>query len=78
MPIATVTSKGQIAIPARIRRNCGIEKGTRLFIEERGGEIVLKPLTPEFLDQMAGVLRGPDSLSRQLLAERATARDTEA
>ncbi|MEE3259693.1 MAG: AbrB/MazE/SpoVT family DNA-binding domain-containing protein [Candidatus Latescibacterota bacterium] len=30
MTIATVTSKGQIAIPARIRKNYGIEQGTQL------------------------------------------------
>ena len=78
MTIATVTSKGQIAIPARIRKNHGIEKGTRLYIEERGEEIVLKPLTPEYLDQMAGVLKGPISLSQKLLAERAKDKKKEA
>ena len=78
MAIATVTSKGQIAIPARIRKNYGIEKGTRLYIEERRGEIVLKPLTPEYLDQMAGVLKGPVSLSQKLLAERAADNEKEA
>ncbi len=35
MSIATVTSKGQISIPARIRKHLGIEKGTQLFVEER-------------------------------------------
>jgi AbrB family looped-hinge helix DNA binding protein len=78
MTIATVTSKGQIAIPARIRKNYGIEKGTRLYIEERGEEIVLKPLTPEYLDQMAGVLKGSVSLTKRLLAERAADKKKEA
>ena len=70
MATATVTAKGQISIPARIRKRFGIEKGTRLYIEERGEEIVLRPLTADYLDQMAGVLEGPDSLSGMLLADR--------
>jgi len=78
MTIATVTSKGQIAIPARIRKNYGIEKGTRLYIEERGEEIVLKPLTPEYLDQMAGVLKGSVSQTKRLLAARAADKKKEA
>lgn len=78
MPISTVTSKGQIAIPAPIRKRFGIEKGTRLYVEERGEEIVLKPITPEYLDKMAGVLKGSTSLSRKLLEERAADRDREA
>ena len=71
MSIATVTSKGQIAIPARIRRRFGIEKGTRLYIEERGEEIVLKPLTAEYIDRTAGILKSEVSLTGKLLQERA-------
>lgn len=74
MPIVTVTSKGQISIPAGIRRKLGIQKGTRVVIEERGEEIVLKPLTEEHLDRMAGVLRGPVSLSKKLLGSRVAER----
>ncbi len=71
MTDVTVTSKGQIAIPAKFRKDLGIEKGTRLHIETRDGEIVLKPLTDQYLDQTAGILKGPVSLADKLLAERA-------
>ncbi|MFA6111971.1 MAG: AbrB/MazE/SpoVT family DNA-binding domain-containing protein [Candidatus Latescibacterota bacterium] len=77
MSTVTVTGKGQIAIPAAIRRRLGIEKGTRLHIQEVGEEIVLKPLTPQYLDQAAGFLAGPVSLSRQLLQQRAADRGKE-
>jgi AbrB family looped-hinge helix DNA binding protein len=78
MAIATVTGKGQIAIPASIRKRLGIHKGTRLHVEERGEEIVLKPLNVEHLDRMAGILKGPVSLSRKLLEARAVDRQQEA
>ena len=77
MPTATVTSKGQIVIPVKIRRRLGIEKGTCLYLEERGGEIVLRPINQEYLDKVAGVLKGPVSLSRKLLKERAADRERE-
>ena len=77
MAIATVTSKGQIAIPALIRKRLGIHKGTRLYVEERGEEIVLKPLNAEYLDRTAGVLKGPTCLSRKLLEDRAADRQRE-
>jgi len=39
-----VTVKGQVVIPAKIRHRLGIKKGTKLFFEERKGEIILRPL----------------------------------
>lgn len=78
MPIVTVTSKGQIAIPAKTRKRLGIERGTRLYVEERGEEIVMRPITQAFLDRTAGILKGEVSLSQSLLKERAKDRDREA
>jgi AbrB family looped-hinge helix DNA binding protein len=43
---ARVSSKGQIVIPATIRKKFGIESGTRVkFVEERQ-QLVLVPETP--------------------------------
>ena len=78
MTIVTVTSKGQIAIPVQTRKRMGIERGTRLQVEERGDEIVIRPLTPQYLDRMAGVLKGGASLSKKLLKEREKDRKREA
>ena len=54
----TVTVKGQVVIPAGIRRRLGLKKGTRLHVEERKGEIVLRPLTREYFQKMSGILKG--------------------
>ena len=78
MDIMTVTSKGQVVIPAKIRKRYGLSKGARLCIEEHGDELILRPLTPEYLDRIAGILKGPDSLSRKLLQERARDKQKEA
>jgi len=72
-----VTSKGQVVIPARIRRRLGIRKGTQLIIEDRGDEIVMRPLTKDFFNKFVGVLKGKESLSMALLGERARDRARE-
>ena len=60
MTTATMTSKGQIVIPAEIRRRLKIEKGTRLSVTERGGQIVLQPMDLAYFKRMAGCA-GQDS-----------------
>ena len=38
-----VSSRGQITLPARLRKRLGIKGGDVVVLEERGHEIVLKP-----------------------------------
>ncbi|MEW6357980.1 MAG: AbrB/MazE/SpoVT family DNA-binding domain-containing protein [Planctomycetota bacterium] len=71
MASTTVTAKGQVVIPSRIRRRLNIKKGTKLYIEERGNELLLKPITPEYFEKIAGVLPTQGKLSKALLHERA-------
>ncbi len=42
MSIATVSSKGQITLPAQARRACGLNLHDRVLIETRGKEIVIR------------------------------------
>ena len=53
-----VTVKGQVVIPAKLRHRLGIKKGTRLYVEERKGEIILRPLNKEYFQKMSGILKG--------------------
>ncbi len=38
-----VSSRGQITLPAAIRKRLGLRGGDAVLVERRGGEIVLKP-----------------------------------
>jgi AbrB family looped-hinge helix DNA binding protein len=60
----TMTSKGQIVIPSRLRKKYGMEEGTRIeFIEdEKSGSLILKPITPQYVHSLRGVLRGKGGL----------------
>jgi len=67
---STVSSKGQLAIPARLRRKHGIKKGTRVSFIEEQGKLILQPLTPEFVRSLCGSVKGKRSALDILLAER--------
>ena len=41
--VLTVSSRGQITLPAEMRRHLGIEPGGAVIVEDFGGELRLKP-----------------------------------
>ncbi len=64
---ATFTSKGQLVIPASLRRKHGIQAGTRVkFLEDQFGRIVLQEITEQYVDRVMGCLEGngPDLLAK--------------
>ena len=73
----TVSGKGQIVIPSKVRRRHKIKKGTRLCLEERGEEMVIQVLSEEYFNRLAGVLPSKGKLSRALLKERNRDREKE-
>ncbi len=77
MAITTVSAKGQILIPSKIRRKLKINKGTKIYIEEKKNEITLRPITPEAISNIAGMLRSKGELTKNLLKERAKDRQRE-
>ncbi|MGD0736387.1 MAG: AbrB/MazE/SpoVT family DNA-binding domain-containing protein [Terracidiphilus sp.] len=60
MPTATVTSKGQITIPVKIRKELGLKPGVRIdFYEIGDGEYALRAKTGSIME-MRGCLPKPD------------------
>jgi AbrB family looped-hinge helix DNA binding protein len=59
---ATFTSKGQLVVPAALRRKHKIQAGTKVkFMEDELGRIVLQPITLEYVRRVRGLLKdGPD------------------
>ena len=78
MTTTVMTGKGQIVIPSKLRHRFNMKKGTKLYIEERGDELVLKAVTPEYFEKMAGVLQTKGKLSKALLEERSKDKEREA
>ena len=70
----TATVKGQVLIPAPLRRKYGIKKGTRIFVTEEDGRIILEPITREYIRSLRGCLKGTGALE-ELMADRQRERD---
>jgi AbrB family looped-hinge helix DNA binding protein len=77
MATTIVSAKGQIIIPSKIRNKYNIKKGTRLYIEERNEELVLKVVNNEYMEKISGILKTGGKLSNLILAERARDKERE-
>lgn len=75
MDKSVVTVKGQIVIPSKLRRKFGIKKGTQVYLFERDGEIVIKPITDEYIQSMAGVTRTKGKLLKALKEDKERERE---
>jgi AbrB family looped-hinge helix DNA binding protein len=70
MSTVKTLSKGQIVIPAAIRKKYHIEPGTEMQIMEYGGIIYLIPPVEDPIEAACGILPAKPSLSERLLKER--------
>lgn len=68
--MGTVTSKGQLVIPARLRRRFGIRKWTLVSFQEEEGRLIVQPVTRDFIRRLRGSLKGKSSALKTLLQER--------
>jgi AbrB family looped-hinge helix DNA binding protein len=70
----TVSTKGQLVIPAQLREALGIEPGTRVAIRKEGSELILRPQTKEvarqLIEELCGMTAGGYSMAEDLMAER--------
>ena len=73
MTKATVSSKGQIAIPKAIRERLNLKPGTQVAIDVHGETLVLKRLVSDFPDwrTMRGMVRAGPRLTQALAEEHA-------
>jgi AbrB family looped-hinge helix DNA binding protein len=59
--VSTVTTKGQLVIPSKLRRKYSIKEGTQVAFLEQENRLVLQPLTSEFVRSLRGSLKGEPS-----------------
>jgi AbrB family looped-hinge helix DNA binding protein len=58
----TLSSKGQVVIPAELREKLGMEAGTRIAVRIEEHHIVLEPITEAYIRSLRGSLKGPVSM----------------
>jgi AbrB family looped-hinge helix DNA binding protein len=77
MNIATLSIKGQIVVPAKIRKKLGLTKGSKVAIIEEPAGFSVRPVKREYFEQFAGLLPGKGRAARALLNERRKERERE-
>ncbi|MCX5751584.1 MAG: AbrB/MazE/SpoVT family DNA-binding domain-containing protein [Candidatus Saganbacteria bacterium] len=69
MPTTKMSRKGQIVIPAVIRKRYNIDPGDYLELMDIGGEIVIIPITVKNpIDEAKGILKGGRT-TREIMKE---------
>ena len=68
------TTKGQVVIPARFRRELHIEDGTKASVTLTPEGILLRPITRSYIKSLRGSLKGRGVL-KAMMADRQKERD---
>jgi len=70
------TSKGQVVIPSKIRKQLGIKDGTYLQIDVNAvtKQIILTPVTREYIHSLRGKYKGK-GLMKALMADKKQERE---
>ena len=71
MPIVKTLAKGQIVIPAEIRKKIGLKPGRKVLVtlvDKR--KVAIEPVPEDPIEAACGMLQGGPSLTQALLKER--------
>jgi len=72
----TITKKGQIVIPVKLRKKYDIKTGTTIQVDEENGKIILTPITQDYIQKLRGITKGSGAMNI-LKEEREKERDRE-
>ena len=53
-----LSSKGQVVIPAEFREAMHLTPGTEMTVQQMGNTLVLRPITPKFIESLIGCTAG--------------------
>jgi AbrB family looped-hinge helix DNA binding protein len=66
----TVSTKGQLVIPADVRAELGIQPGSRIALTVENARIILQPVNERLVEKLRGRFAGGPSMADQLQIER--------
>ena len=68
--VVTISPKGQVVIPAKLRRKYRIIPGSKVRIMDGNGKLIVTFPSSDPVNQAHGILQGGDSLTKALLESR--------
>jgi len=75
METSVVTIKGQVVIPAKIRRKFGIKKGTKVAFIEQNRKLIIQPLDKNYFESLAGILGTEGKILKSLMEDKKKERE---
>lgn len=72
-----ISTKGQIVIPAEMRKSHHLKPGMRVAINDDGKKITVEPLTKEYVRQFVGIIPKSSKVLEHLMSERKKDRERE-
>ncbi len=55
MDTSTITIKGQVVIPVKIRKRHGFKTGTKVTFIEKGEDIIIRPVDKDYFRKIIGI-----------------------
>jgi AbrB family looped-hinge helix DNA binding protein len=79
MAIVSTSAKGQVVIPAALRKKIGLKPGAKVLVALAGeNRVTIEPIPDDPIKALRGILKGGPSLTKALLRERRKDRQREA
>lgn len=75
METSVVTIKGQVVIPAKIRRKFGIKKGTKIAFIEQNRKLIIQPLDKNYFESLAGIIGTEGKILKSLMEDKKKERE---
>jgi AbrB family looped-hinge helix DNA binding protein len=69
MDSARVTTRGRIVIPVQLRRRLGIKSGTKVCFIKHGSDIIVQPITKQYIRSLCGMLSSTTSATKKVREE---------
>jgi AbrB family looped-hinge helix DNA binding protein len=67
---STITEKGQIVIPAEIRKKLDLKKGMRVSFVEKKGQIIMQPITDDYIESLFGSAKTKGKVLKSLFKDK--------
>jgi AbrB family looped-hinge helix DNA binding protein len=77
LPLVSISSKGQMLVPKKVREALKLKPGQKALLNVRGGHAELVPLPPDPVEGFCGIFEEGPSLTQALLKERKEEREVE-
>ena len=70
MKVSTITTKGQVVIPSKIRKRHGLKEGTKVTFIENGNDIIIKPLDKNYFKNLIGITETEGKALKSLIEDK--------